>query len=288
MFLVETPGTHTLTPVCGDQALNLLVVKFYYCAFTLDTLYSSGLAILVTLGLAFLVASRARPDVPGKLQMVLEFLVGYVQGLVRETVAEDARFVVPLAATIGLYILVANWLTFFPLTGPFLPANADLNQTLAMALVVIVLVQGYSIRVLGMRGYLRRFTKPFGMNWGIRAAYIPLNIIEEIVKPITLSLRLFGNIFAGVLMVFLLTLLFGVAPYWSVPALVGLVAWKFFDVFFVGSIQAFIFMLLTIIYFGMAREGLEEELHGSQASTAGHAEQSTPRPQALAETGGRE
>jgi F-type H+-transporting ATPase subunit a len=287
MFLVETPGTHTLTSVCGDQALNLLVVKFYYCAFTLDTLFSSGLAILVTLGLAFLIASRARPGVPGKLQMVLEFLVGYVRGLVSETVAEDARFVVPLAATIGLYILVANWLTFFPLAGPFLPANADLNQTLAMAAVVIILVQGYSIRVLGLRGYLRRFTKPFEMNWGIRAAYIPLNIIEEIVKPITLSLRLFGNIFAGVLMVFLLTLLFSVTPYWTLPALVGLVAWKFFDVFFVGSIQAFIFMLLTIIYFGMAREGLEEELHGSQAPTA-HAEQSTPRPQALAETGGRE
>jgi F-type H+-transporting ATPase subunit a len=273
MFLAETPGTHVLTPVCGDQALNLLVVKFYYCAFTLDTLTSSGLAVLVTLAVAFLIASQTRPGVPGKLQMVLEYLYGYVQGLVRETVAEEARFVVPLAATIGLYILIANWLTFFPLAGPFLPANADLNQTLAMALVVIVLVQGYSIRVLGLRGYLRRFTRPFEMSVLIRAAFVPLNIIEEIVKPVTLALRLFGNIFAGVLMVFLLTLLFGVAPLWSLPALVGLVAWKFFDVFFVGTIQAFIFMLLTIIYFGMAREGLEEEEHHrSRPSPAGAVE----------------
>src|SRR5207247_10433440 len=95
------------------------------------------------------------------------------------------------------------------------------------------------------------------------------------VMPGTLSLRLFGTTFAAVRMVALLTLLFGVLPFWTVPGLVGLVAWKFFDVFFVGTIQAFIFMLLTIICFGMAREGLEEEHHGSQRPLAGHAEGST-------------
>jgi F-type H+-transporting ATPase subunit a len=260
MFLAEaTPGTHPLTPICGDGYLNLQVIKFYYCAITVDTLVSSALAIVVTLGIAFFVAAHLTPGVPGKLQMVLEFLTSYARGLISETVAEDATFILPIAATIGLYILVANWLDFFPLgfTPLLKPANADLNQTLAMAIVVFVIVQGYSIKVLGLRGYLRRFTKPFDMSWAIRAPYIILNVIEELVKPITLSLRLFGNIFAGLLMVYLITLI-PQAYAWTTPlSAAGLIAWKFFDVFFVGTIQAFIFMLLTIIYFGQAREGLD-------------------------------
>jgi F-type H+-transporting ATPase subunit a len=268
MFLAEVPGTHPLTPVCGTQYLNLLIIKFYYCAFTMDTLLSSAVAIALTLGFAFFVASRLRPGVPTKLQLVLEFLVSYVRDLTHETVGEDADFVIPLAATIGLYILIANWITFFPLIPPLQPANADLNQTLAMAIVVIVIVQWYSIKVLGFRGYLRRFTRPFELPWWARALYVPINIIEEITKPVTLSLRLFGNIFAGLLMVYLLTLL----PIYI--SWIPVVLWKFFDVFFVGTIQAFIFMLLTIIYFGMAREGLEEEQHGSQTAAAGHAERS--------------
>lgn len=279
MFLAErAPGTHPLVPVCGDQSLNLVVIKFYYCAVTPDTLVSSALAILVTLAIAFAVAYNLRGDVPGKLQMVLEFLLSYTRGLVSETVEERATFIIPIAATIGLYILVANWLDFLPLgfSRYVYPANSDLNQTAAMAVVVILVVQWYSIRVLGLRGYLRRFTKPFEMHPIVRAAFVPLNIIEEVVKPVTLSLRLFGNIFAGLLMVYLLSLL---------PAFVAwapIVVWKFFDVFFVGTIQAFIFMLLTIIYFGMAREGLEEEVHGehprvSPAQYAGHGpEQAAP------------
>jgi F-type H+-transporting ATPase subunit a len=252
IYLAEgPPGTHPLTPVCGNgsEHLPLLVFNFYYCAFTFDTLTSSALAIIVTLGLAFWIASRLNPIVPGKFQMVLEFLVNYVRGLVRDTVSADATFVVPLAATIGLYILIANWLDFLPLPKPwFFPANADLNQTLAMAMVVFVISQGYAIRVRGLGGYLRHFMRP---------PFPPLTIIEELVKPITLSLRLFGNVFAGVLMVYLLTLL----P--PVIAWVPVVVWKFFDVFFVGTIQAFIFMLLTIIYFSQAREGLEDEHAGS-------------------------
>jgi F-type H+-transporting ATPase subunit a len=268
-YLAEAaPGTHPLTPICGDQYLNLLVVKFYYCAFTVDTLVSSALAIAVTLGIGFFVASRLTPGVPGKLQMVLEFLVSYVRGLIRETVSEEATFILPIAATIGLYILVANWLDFFPLgfTSILKPANSDLNQTLAMAIVVFIIVEAYAIKVRGLGGYLRHFLRP---------PFPPLTIIEEIVKPITLSLRLFGNIFAGLLMVYLLTLLPS-AFAWTTPiSAVGVAVWKAFDVFFVGTIQAFIFMLLTIIYFGQAREGLEEEMGRGHAAAAAHEERAT-------------
>jgi F-type H+-transporting ATPase subunit a len=102
----------------------------------------------------------------------------------------------------------------------------------------------------------------------MRPPFPPLTVIEEITKPITLALRLFGNIFAGLLMVYLLTLLPAAIP-WTFPiSTVLVIAWKAFDVFFVGTIQAFIFMLLTIIYFGLVREGLEEEQHAAPATTA--------------------
>jgi len=273
IFLAEAPpGTQPTVSVCGS----------WYCIFNYDSLVSSAVAIVITLIVGFWVAYRLSHGVPGKLQLLFEFLIDYVRGLIRESVGEGGGFIVPLAMTIGFYILVANWLDFFPLAGPVHPANADLNQTLAIALVVIIIVQGYSLRVLGVGGYFRRFTKPFEMALPIRILFIPLNVIEEIVKPVTLSLRLFGNIFAGTLMVYLLGLLityvaslvptgvpgsaFGVV---LTPIVEGLlILWKAFDIFFVGSIQAFIFTLLTIIYFGMAREGLEEEGHGAHPRLA--------------------
>jgi F-type H+-transporting ATPase subunit a len=273
MFLAEAPpGTHPTVSVCSS----------WYCTFNYDSLLSSAIAIIVTLLVGFAIAYRLQHGVPGKLQLVFEFLIAYVRGLVHDSVGEGGGFIVPLAMTLGFYILVANWLDFFPLQNPIHPANADLNQTLAMALVVIIVVQAYSIRVLGVRGYFRRFTKPFEMALPIRILFIPLNVIEEVVKPVTLSLRLFGNIFAGALMVYLITSLIvflaGLIPTGGVPTALGivfgtlaeggLILWKAFDIFFVGSIQAFIFTLLTIIYFGMAREGLEEEGHGEHQRTA--------------------
>lgn len=274
IFLSEAPpGTHPTFSICSSSS---------FCVFNYDSLLSSAVAIIVTLLVGFWVAGRLRSGVPGKLQMVFEFLIDYVRGLVRESVGDGGGFIVPLAMTLGFYILVANWLDFFPLPQLLHPANADVNQTAAMAIVVILIVQAYSLRVLGVRGYFRRFTKPFEMAIPIRILFIPLNIVEEVVKPVTLALRLFGNIFAGGLMVYLLgsliTFLIGLVPSGGVSGAIGglfgvlaeglLILWKAFDIFFVGTIQAFIFTLLTIIYFGMAREGLEEEAHGAHRSTS--------------------
>jgi F-type H+-transporting ATPase subunit a len=264
ILAAESPGTHPTINLCSGST---------WCQLNSDTLISSGIAIVITLIVGFAVARRLSTGRPGKLQMVFELFLNYVQGMVRTTVSSEAMFIVPLAATIGFYILVANWLDFFPLHSPVEPANADLNQTAAMALVVIAVVQWYSVHVLGWRGYFRRFTRPFEMNTVVRAVFVPLNVIEELVKPVTLSLRLFGNIFAGVVMVFLLGQLYGAGASvishagFGFFGLVLLIVWKAFDVFFVGSIQAFIFMLLTIIYFDHAREGLEH--HGAAAEQHG-------------------
>src|SRR5437870_3433665 len=176
------------------------------CTFNYDSVVSSLLAVLVTIGVGFWIRSKLKSGEPGRVQAVFEWGYDQLRSLIRTNVSEEALFIIPLALTLFLYILVANWIELLPLAiFPILHgANADLNQTLAMALVVIAVVQWYSIQVLGWRGYLRRFTKPFELPVIARILFIPLNILEELVKPVTLSLRLFGNIFAGGVMIFLI------------------------------------------------------------------------------------
>ena len=263
--------THRAVEICNGSS--------FLCKFNYDTLISSALAIVITFALGLYVSRRLQTRRPGKLQMMLEFLVGYVKDLVRDNVGHEAAaelmpVAIPLACTLAFYILVANWLDFLPLTKPFLPPMSDWNQTLAMALAVFLVVQWYSFKALGFKGFFYKFTKPFEMNIVVRIVFIPLNVVEEIIKPITLSLRLFGNIFAGVVMVELLGALaqagsgFVGTGIFGVIGTILLAVWKVFDVGLIGLIQAFIFMLLTIIYFGMAREGLEEEGHGAHAAAA--------------------
>jgi len=266
-------GTHpTIDLGCGPL-----------CVLNYDSLISSGIAVAATLGIAFWLRSKLKDGEPSRVQAVFEWGYDQLRGLIRTNVSADAMFIIPLALTLFLYILIANWIEILPLG--FIPvlhgANADLNQTLAMGLVVIVVVQWYSIRVLGGRGYLRRFTKPFELPLLARIVFIPLNVLEELVKPVTLSLRLFGNIFAGAVMIGLIASLgtlalpaVGTVPGTIIGAVL-LAVWKAFDVIFIGFIQAFIFMLLTVIYFGAAREGLEHDherpsrAHGEAAELVG-------------------
>jgi F-type H+-transporting ATPase subunit a len=259
IFLSGDVGTHpTVDLGCGPL-----------CIFNYDSLISSGVAVAVTLGIAFWLRSKLRHGEPSRVQAVFEWGYDQLRALIKSNVSDDALFIIPLALTLFLYILVGNWIELLPLG--FVPllhgANADLNQTLAMGLIVIVVVQWYSVRVLGLGGYLRRFTKPFELPLPARIVFIPLNILEELVKPVTLSLRLFGNIFAGGVMIGLIAG-FGTLALPAVGTVPGtlvgsvlLAVWKAFDVIFIGFVQAFIFMLLTVIYFGAAREGLEHEHH---------------------------
>jgi F-type H+-transporting ATPase subunit a len=239
------------------------------CRFNYDSLISSAIAIAATIAIAFWIRSKLQSGEPSKVQAVFEWGYDQLRSLIRTNVSDDALFIIPLAMTLFLYILIANWIEIFPLA--FFPvlhgANADLNQTLAMALIVIGVVQWYSVKVLGWKGFLRRFTKPFELPLPARIVFTPLNILEELVKPVTLSLRLFGNIFAGGVMIGLIAG-FGTLALPAVGTVGGtiigtilLIVWKAFDVIFIGFIQAFIFMLLTVIYFGMAREGLEHQPH---------------------------
>jgi len=221
--------------------------------FNMDTIWTTLIAGGLVIALGFWAKSKlTKPNadhVPTKIQLLWETIVSQVNTQVLDNLGRVNPFVVPLAVALFFFILIANWLELLPTTlndkTHLLPSpTADTNLTYAMALMVIVGVWTYGIREKGLKGYLKHFLEPFPI-------LLPLNVLEELIKPLTLALRLFGNIFAGGIMLALIAL---IPPYilWA-PNLI----WKLFDMF-IGGIQAFIFALLTVLYFGMAGAKHEE------------------------------
>jgi F-type H+-transporting ATPase subunit a len=223
-------------------------------AFNLDTIWTTLIAGGLVLLLGFLARRTLTRDpddhVPSKIQLFWEAIVGQVNTQVEDNLGRVQPFVAPLAVSLFLFILFANWLELLPteineklhLT----PApTADVNLTYALALFVMIGVWTYGIREKGVRGYFRHFIEPFPV-------LLPLNILEELIKPLTLALRLFGNIFAGGIMLALIAAI-PVYVLWAPN-----VIWKLFDMF-IGGIQAFIFALLTVLYFAMAGAGHDDE-----------------------------
>ena len=219
--------------------------------FNIDTIWTTLIAGAIVLILGFWVRSKlTQPDVdhvPSKIQMIWEAVVGQVNTQVEDNLGKVHPFVAPLAVSLFFFILIANWLELVPSKlnedSPHLLAapTADTNLTYALAAVTIVSVWTYGIRQKGVKGYFKHFLEPFPV-------LLPLNILEELVKPITLALRLFGNIFAGGIMLALI----GLIPIYGLWA--PNLLWKLFDMF-IGGIQAFIFALLTVLYFAMAGAG---------------------------------
>jgi len=207
----------------------------------MDIVWSSLLAAAIVLGLGFYVRSKATKGVPGKMQLAYETIVEQIRDVTSSAIGPQGDRFIPIALTLFLFILICNWLEILPNDGhDWVPApTGDVNLPLAMALTVILWVHVESIRARGLRGYLHHYATPY-------KALVPINIIEEITKPITLTFRLFGNIFSGGLMVVVMATLL---PWYA--SLVGQLVWKPFDLA-IGLIQAFIFALLTILYFGMA------------------------------------
>jgi len=208
----------------------------------LDVVWTSLIAAAIVLLFGFLMRRKVTSGVPGKLQLFWETLVEQVADLAESAIGPQGRKFVGLGVTIFFFILICNWLAFIPSGDPGIlaPPTADVNLPLALAVIVIFLVHYNSVKARGRRGYFKHYAQPY-------AALAPINVIEEITKPITLTFRLFGNIFSGVLMISVIVTL--IPPYLS---WIGLAIWKPFDELFIGAIQAYIFGLLTIIYLGMA------------------------------------
>jgi F-type H+-transporting ATPase subunit a len=212
--------------------------------FNVDTIWSTLVAGAIVLVLGLIVARNVTSGVPGKLQLAWEGIVGWLTQLVRDNIGYTDRNVIQLAIALFTLILLSNWLELIP-SQHYLPApTSDLNLTLALALIVIVGVHYRSIRLKGFGGYIKHYFQPM-------PALFLLNFIEELVKPFTLALRLFGNIFAGGLMLSIIGL---IPVYLNWPLQI---VWKLFDMA-IGGIQAFIFALLVVLYFGMAGAGHDD------------------------------
>ncbi|CDH20578.1 F0F1 ATP synthase subunit A [Xenorhabdus bovienii] len=233
---------------------------------TFWTLNIDSLFFSVVLGMLFLfvfrrVAVRATDGVPGKLQTAVEMVFGFVDNTVRDMYHGKSKVIAPLALTVFVWVLLMNALDllpidFIPLIGEHvfgLPAlrvvpTADVSVTLSMALGVFVLILFYSIKMKGIRGFAKELTlQPFN-----HPLFIPINLILEGVsllsKPISLALRLFGNMYAGELIFILIAALL---PFWS-QWLLSL-PWAIFHILII-TLQAFIFMVLTVVYLSMASE----------------------------------
>ena len=212
-----------------------------------DTILGTLIAGAIIVGLGLYMRARLSTTKPTGVQLFFETVTSQVEEQVESTMGvRTAPFVVPMATALFLFILIANWIAIIP-TGhhpEYVPPPAsDANLAYALALLVIVTMHVTGIRKKGFRGYYHHLFTP---HW----IMFPINLIEELVRPVTLALRLFGNIFSGVIMVSLIAL-FPAYILWA-PDIV----WKLFDMF-IGLIQAFIFALLTILYFSSVRPAEE-------------------------------
>jgi F-type H+-transporting ATPase subunit a len=245
-----------------------------------DTVFFSVLLGVVFVGLFWLIARRATVGVPGRLQNFIETIVSFVDVQVRDTFHGASRLVAPLALTIFCWIFLFNFMDLVPVD--LLPAVArgagvehlkvvpstDLNATFAMSLTVFILIIFYSFKMKGPIGFISELTlNPFrAKNVFVQALLVPVNFILESVtflaRPVSLSLRLYGNLYAGE-MVFLLLAALSLAGisqlshfsgwFFTVIQYFLALVWSVFHLLII-ILQAFIFMVLTIVYLSMASE----------------------------------
>ncbi len=221
--------------------------------------------ILISAGLGFLflwlfrkVAVSATDGVPGPLQNFVEIIVEFVDSQVKDCFHGNNPVIAPLALTIFVWVFLWNFMDLVPvdlmpaiasaLGIPYLKVvpSTDVNATFALSLSVMCLVYYYSIKVKGIGGFTKEvLSHPFGL-W-MMPANLLLRIVEDLAKPISLALRLFGNLYAGELIFILIALL----PWWMQFTLGW--PWAVFHLLII-TLQAFIFMVLTIVYLGMAHE----------------------------------
>jgi len=226
-------------------------------AINVDTVRNSVIVAVLLVIIGVVVRRQMRPGKPDGLQNLLEYFVSAIRGLVRQTLGDRPIRILPIVITMFAFIFTCNLFEVIGIGSHFevLPApTSDINLPLAMALYVIVLVHAAAIKNRGIGGYFKHYlNRPFPF-W-LFPVNLFMNVVDEIAKPLTLALRLFGNLLAGGLMLSLLAALviwkIGPAPLGALLTVPLTVVWKLFDMA-IGAIQAFIFALLTILYFDTA------------------------------------
>lgn len=208
------------------------IVEYLGMQFHLDTIYMALITSAITLTLLVLATRGLTIDGRSRRQTFIEMLVEALLYQIDNTVGPKGRTVAPLVITLFFFLLIANWLGLVP---GFVSPTSDINCTLGLALLIVVIVNVIGIKNKGFLGHFSHFVKPHFL-------FLPINVIEEVAKPVTLSARLFGNILAGEILIVILTKL---VPYF-IPSI-----WLAFSVF-VGIIQAGIFTMMTMTYLANA------------------------------------
>jgi len=225
---------------CGETLPSPVI--FHLGPLDISAHIFSAWVVMAVLVIVSILATRGMKMVPTGLQNLMEVIVEQLMGLIDQVAGPRGKGFAPVVMTAFLFIISANWIGTFPLFGD-LPAlkspNSNLNITASMAIIVFVLCQFYAITTLGFGGYLKEFAIPN-----------PLHILTELSRPLSLSLRLFGNIFAGGVLVH--TMLGIAAPITFV--FLGLEL-------FVGAVQALIFTMLTLVFLSIATTGHGHDPH---------------------------
>ncbi|TVP82286.1 MAG: F0F1 ATP synthase subunit A [Puniceicoccaceae bacterium] len=253
-------NTHWAFARCAEEAEAM-----GFMAFHVDSLmWAIGLGIL-TMSLLFFAARRASPEQPGRFQCFIEMIVDFVANTTKEVFHGRVMPIAPIALTIFTWVFMMNLMKLVPVDLiPYplemlggvefqkIAPTTDPNVTLGMAFFVLLMVIYYSIKVKGW-GFLKELSfTPFN-TWLL----IPVNLLLEIIgllsKPISLGLRLFGNMFAGEVIFLLIAALFGAGLLYLPLAAGAQVLWAIFHIMVI-VLQAFIFMVLTIVYLSMAHE----------------------------------
>ena len=235
-----------------------------FWALHLDTIIVSWVVGAVAFGLFALAASRASAGVPGRFQSFVEMLVGFVDSQVKDSYHGKRGFVTPLALTIFLWVWVMNAMDFLPVD--LLPRiteamglkyfksvpTTDPNQTFAMAITVFLIMIFMNLKNKGLGGFGHEvFTAPFG-KW-LFPVNVIFRVIEDLAKPVSLALRLFGNMYAGEMVFILLAVMAAGGAVTGIAGGLLNLGWAIFHILIV-TLQAFVFMMLTIVYMSMASE----------------------------------
>ena len=267
---------HHLTFLSNKEASGIVDFSTIH----LDSIFFSVVLAIVFAGSFYMAARKCTTGVPGKFQNFVELVVEFVDKNVKDSFHGTTKLIAPLALTIFCWVFLFNAMDVLPVD--LLPAigqsvgfehlkvvpSTDVNVTFAMSLTVFALIIYYSIKMKGLGGFIAEFTlQPFSSkNPVLKVILIPFNFILEIIpflaRPISLSLRLYGNLFAGEMIFLLLAVLTlqGVHQlehfsgwFFLVMQILLAFAWAVFHLLVI-TLQAFIFMVLTIVYLSMAHE----------------------------------
>ncbi len=262
---------HHLTNFCVGQCDPVTHKATGFWALHLDTLIMSFLLGALIVIVSWRLGRRLNRDAPSGFQNAVEAILEFVGNQVRDSFPGHNPLIAPLALTIFLWVFLMNAMDLIPVDLPGvilglfgvqyfrIVPTTDLSTTFALSLTVFALIVFYSIKVKGPVGYLKMFLfHPFGKF------FIPVNIvmtaIEEVAKPLSLGLRLFGNLFAGELVFLLIALIGGTLAvgmvgwlFWFPLQITLGLGWLIFHLLII-TLQAFIFMVLSIVYLGMAHQ----------------------------------